>query len=84
MAPLLLPIPDAARVLGIGRTTLYSLLAAQEIDSVTIGGRRLVVADSLRSYVERLTVTGKSGRTMPCNGASDIHDSNSPCRAVLA
>jgi excisionase family DNA binding protein len=60
MERLLLPIPDAAAVLGVGRTTCYGLLAAGDIQSVTIGGRRLVVADSLREYVDRLTAHATS------------------------
>jgi excisionase family DNA binding protein len=47
-------VPDAAHVLGIGRSLLYELLAAGEITSVSIGRRRLIPADALLAYVERL------------------------------
>jgi excisionase family DNA binding protein len=49
-----LSIPDAASTLGIGRTSLYGLLRAGELETVQIGGRRVVVADSIRNYVDRL------------------------------
>jgi len=60
MESLLLSIPAAARVLGVGRTSMYGLIAAGEIQiqSVSINRRRLVVAASLREYVDRLTTAG--------------------------
>ena len=52
----LLPIPDAARRLGIGRTKLYELLAAGVIPSVRIGTkRRLVPVEALDAYADSLT-----------------------------
>lgn len=51
---LLLPIPDAAKALGIGRTTTYSLIKAGELPTVSIRGRRLVPMSGLRDYVARL------------------------------
>jgi excisionase family DNA binding protein len=52
--PVLLNIPEAACALGIGRSLLYELLAGGEIASVSIGRRRLIPADALAAYVERL------------------------------
>jgi excisionase family DNA binding protein len=51
---LLYGVPDAARVLGVGRTTVYSLLASGEVESVRIGNRRLIPADAIEEYVTRL------------------------------
>jgi excisionase family DNA binding protein len=51
---LLLPIPDAAAVLGVGRTKLYELVENGAIDTVTIGRRRLVPAQALEDYARRL------------------------------
>jgi excisionase family DNA binding protein len=50
----LVSIHEAARVLGVGRTTLYGLLKNGKIESVKIGMRNLVVAESLAAYVESL------------------------------
>lgn len=33
-------VPDAARMLGIGKTKLYELIAAREIDVIKSGGPR--------------------------------------------
>lgn len=51
---LLYQINDAARVLGVGRTKFYELLDAGQIATVTIGRRRLVPAEDLVAYVDRL------------------------------
>lgn len=51
----LLPIAEAARQLGIGRTKLYGLLGTGEIASVRIGTkRRLIPSDELDRYIASL------------------------------
>lgn len=54
MEPLALPVPEAAKALGCGRSKLYELIAAGELESFSIGRRRVVVAASLRKLVKRL------------------------------
>jgi len=51
---LLLRPEEAARVLGIGRSKLYELLAAGEIESVQIGSCWRVPVEGLHRYVDRL------------------------------
>jgi excisionase family DNA binding protein len=51
---LLLSPVEAAKRLGIGRSTLYLLLARGELESVHVGARRLIPADALLDFVERL------------------------------
>lgn len=51
---LLLTPERAAEQLDIGRTTVYGLIAAGELESVRIGRSRRVPADALVAYVERL------------------------------
>lgn len=60
MARLLHTIPDALDQLGIGRSTLYELMASGEIPTVKIGSRTLIAHDDLESFVERL----KAGATV--------------------
>ena len=55
MTRMLYPINDAVRVLGIGRSTLYELIATGEIHTVKIGRRTLIAHDELERYVTRLT-----------------------------
>lgn len=44
---------EAARLCGIGRTTLYAALSSGELKSVKIGTRRLVMLDALRDWLKR-------------------------------
>ena len=45
---------DAARALGIGRSTLFGLLARGEIKARKLGTRTLISAAELNRYVESL------------------------------
>jgi excisionase family DNA binding protein len=49
--PLAVPIPEAAAILGIGRSTFYQLLNAKEIDRIKIGRRSVVTLASLKKYL---------------------------------
>ena len=53
--PLLCPIPEAARLLGIGRSLLYQRLNSGDLVSVKIGTRRLVKMDSIKALIDRAT-----------------------------
>ncbi len=44
----------AAAALGIGRSKLFELIAAGEIETVQIGRSRRVPTEALESYVARL------------------------------
>ncbi len=50
----LLTVEEAARRLSVGRTTLYALLKADQIDSVRIGRLRRIPAEALAAYTARL------------------------------
>jgi hypothetical protein len=52
---LLYPYDEIRALLGgIGRTSLFGLIDAKDLQRVKIGRRAFVTADSLRAYVERL------------------------------
>jgi len=53
-ADVLLTVEEAARRLNIGRTTMYSLVSAGVIESVTIGRLRRVPAECLDNFVATL------------------------------
>jgi len=55
IAPLLHTPADAAKLLGIGRSTLYELLADGTIPSVKIGSSRRIRHADLEAYVAALT-----------------------------
>ena len=50
--PILLTIPQAARALAIGRTTLYELIGAQRIEAVHIGRCVRIPVEALHAFVE--------------------------------
>jgi excisionase family DNA binding protein len=45
---------EAAMLVSQGRTKLYEAIASGELRSVKVGGSRLIPADALREYAERL------------------------------
>lgn len=51
---LFVSVEEAARSLGIGRTTAWTLVRNGELRSVAIGARRLVAVDDIRAYADRL------------------------------
>lgn len=53
-APLLLTIPEAGRLLGLGRTTMYELIGAGEVEVVHIGRAARIPVDSLDRFIARL------------------------------
>lgn len=44
-------INDAVQISGLGRSKIYELIATGDLESVKIGGRRLIIADSLRGLL---------------------------------
>lgn len=48
--PVMLSIPEAANQLGVGTTKVKQLIASGQLDSITIGRRRLVPAASVRAF----------------------------------
>jgi excisionase family DNA binding protein len=52
--PILIPLNEAASVIGRCRRSLYDLIAAGAIDAVKSGRSTLVVYDSLKQYADSL------------------------------
>jgi excisionase family DNA binding protein len=59
---LLLTPEEAARALGVGRTTLYELLRTGAVTSVRIGGSRRVPTSAVEDYVRSLTTPAVEAR----------------------
>lgn len=55
---IVLTVEEAADRLGIGRTLMYALVAAGEVESVRIGRLRRIPTDALDSYVSMLRKLG--------------------------
>lgn len=46
---------EAARMLGLGKTKLYELMAINEITSIKIGTRRLIRISAIEAFLDRQT-----------------------------
>lgn len=54
---LLYRIPDAARELGVGKSTVYELIKSGELEAKVVGSSRPVLrvtGEALKDYVDRL------------------------------
>jgi excisionase family DNA binding protein len=51
--PLAVRVPEACRLSGIGRSKLYELIAAGEIEIIKVGTITLVPVSSLTSFLRR-------------------------------
>lgn len=49
--PVTVTVPVALRISGLGRTKLYELIAAQKVQSTTVGTRRLINYASLKALL---------------------------------
>lgn len=55
--PLLLRVPEAARLLGVGRSLTYELIASGELEAIHIGSVIRVPVVAVHSFVERRRFT---------------------------
>ena len=52
--PLCVRVATAMRMLGIGKTKIYELIATGDLETVRLGRRTLVVLASIEALFERL------------------------------
>lgn len=58
MKPYALTMKDTQLALGLGRTTLYALLAAGRLCRLKVGRRTLVTVQSIELLVEQAAIDG--------------------------
>ena len=51
--PLLIPVPQAARLLGISRAAAYRFASSGDLPTKRLGRRVYIVAAKLRDFIER-------------------------------
>ncbi|MCH7907441.1 MAG: excisionase family DNA-binding protein [Chloroflexi bacterium] len=56
---LLLRVEEAAESLGLGRSKVFELIAAGDLESVSIGRARRIPTDALDRFVARLREAGE-------------------------
>lgn len=84
MQPLAIPLVDATHVLGVGRTTLYLLSQKGELETFTIGSRRMISIVALNNYLAKvdsataaqLAHTGNTTLSPPATAAA-VRDAES-------
>lgn len=52
MEPLACSVADAAKSIGVCRATVYNWMREKRIETVRVGGRRLVKIESVKRLVE--------------------------------
>lgn len=55
--PVLCSVSDAARILGIGKTKAYELITDGQLETVSIGTRRLVKIASIDKLIEAASMS---------------------------
>ena len=56
-----LSVPEFMATTGLGRTKTYELIGSGDLETVTVGRRRMVPAEALQDWVARLRT--QSGAT---------------------
>jgi excisionase family DNA binding protein len=64
--PVTVTIPTAMRASGLGRTKLYELIRSNELESLRVGSRRLIVFASLKARL-----TANAANAAKGGGAND-------------
>ncbi len=54
-----LSIREAHQVMGVGKTTLYAILSRNELQTIRIGRRRLILASSIDAFIQRSITRGE-------------------------
>lgn len=67
-------IPDACRFTGISRSSLYLLIAREEVEIVKMGAATLVLTESLRNLIERQRGSRLSRAAIPIRRSPTGHD----------
>lgn len=52
MEPIVVSVYEAAKALNLGRTSIHKLMKSGELESVKLGSRRLIKADSVRRLID--------------------------------
>lgn len=54
MEPIALQIPDAVKVSGLGRSSIYKAIQEGKLPTRKAGKRTLILADDLRKFIDAL------------------------------
>lgn len=49
--PISVRVPDASRMTGLGRSTIYELIASGDIEAAKVGRATVIMVDSIRKFL---------------------------------
>ncbi len=52
MDPITVSVIDAAKALGLGRTSIYALINEGKLDTIKLGRRTLITTESMRRLID--------------------------------
>lgn len=55
MEPLAVSAPEAARLLGVSKPTIYKYMNREDFPAFKLGGRTLISVEGLRAWVQKQT-----------------------------
>ena len=55
LEPIAVSVPEAARLLGVSKPTIYQYIHSEGFPAFKLGGRTLVSVDGLREWVAKQT-----------------------------
>ena len=61
MGIIVVSINEAARALGLGRTSIYALINEGRLEARKLGRRTLVTTESIRALIEGAAIVGGKG-----------------------
>lgn len=71
-SPLTVRIPEACRMTGIGRSKLYELIKAGEIETIKVGSSTLVTVVSLRAFLDKCRAPVRRSGAKSVDERSDV------------
>ncbi len=61
--PMLMSVEETARELGVTTRYVFKLIERNELDSIKLGRRRMIVASALTMWIERLIEENREQRS---------------------
>lgn len=69
--PISVRVPDASRMTGLGRSTIYELIASGDIEAAKVGRATVIMVESIRNF---LVANRKAPRSPGANASACSHD----------
>jgi excisionase family DNA binding protein len=74
--------PDGAEVLGVGRSTAFELARSGELETVTVGRKRMVARAALNAFVKARRSAGRLERPSPKKPKASKESQSAPAPAI--